>query len=444
MLDLTNQLATTGLTITILVTPKNLPLLNPILTTHPSLKTLVLPFPLHPSIPPGVENAKDLPANYVPFIMQAMGKLYEPLLSWFNSHPSPPSAIISDMFLGWTQQLAGQLNIRNIVFSPSGAMALSIIYSLWRYMPKIEQDDQLFPFSKIPNCPTFPLCQVSPLYRSYVAGDPLSEFIKDGFVGDIRSWGLVINSFTELEGVYLDHLREELGHDRVWAVGPLLLPKTDSSRTKERSGPTPISVEGVMTFLDTCKDHTVVYICFGSQTVLTNHQIEELASGLEKSGIHFIWCVKEPTREHDVEGYGKFPSGFEDSVAGRGFIIRGWVPQVPILNHRAICAFLTHCGWNSILEGIVAGVPMLAWPMGADQFTNATLLVDVLNVGLRVCDGANTVPNPDELAQKLVKLASENLAERERAKQLRDAAFDALKGGCSAKDFESLVHHMVA
>ncbi|KAF2285398.1 hypothetical protein GH714_003504 [Hevea brasiliensis] len=379
ILDLTNQLATTGLTITILVTPKNLPLLHPILSTHPSIKTLVLPFPPHPSIPPGLENAKDLPANYVPFIMQALGELYEPLLNWFKSHPSPPSAIISDMFLGWTQHLACLLNIRRIVFSPSGAMALSVIYSLWRDMPKVDQNDhQLIFFSKIPNCPTFPLCQVSPMYRRYIAGDPLSEFIKDGFQADIASWGLVFNSFTELECVYLDHLRKELGHDRVWAVGPLLPPKYDAPKTKVRVGPTPVSVEGVMTFLDTCKDHSVVYICFGSQTVLTNHQMEELASGLEKSGIHFIWCLKEPTRAHDGEGYGKIPLGFENSVVGRGLIVRGWVSQVLILSHRAIGAFLTHCGWNSILEGIVAGVPMLAWPMGADQFTNATLLVDVL------------------------------------------------------------------
>ncbi|KAK9277942.1 hypothetical protein L1049_027499 [Liquidambar formosana] len=111
LLDLTHQLATRGLTITILVTPKNLPLLNPLLSQHPSIKTLVFPFPAHPSIPAGVENAKDLPAGYFRAMMNTLGELYNPLLHWFQSHPSPPVAIVSDMFLGWTHHLACHVGV---------------------------------------------------------------------------------------------------------------------------------------------------------------------------------------------------------------------------------------------------------------------------------------------------------------------------------------------
>ncbi|KAA8542352.1 hypothetical protein F0562_023512 [Nyssa sinensis] len=422
LLDLTHQLAVRDLTITILVTPQNLSLLNPLLSRHPSIKTLVLPFPTHPSFPAGVENVKDLPPNAFTAMMRTLGELYEPLLHWFQNHPSPPVAIVSDMFLGWTHHLACQLGIRRFVFSPSGAMGLSIIYSLWRDLPKRDDpnnENALISFPRIPNSPIFPWWQLSTLYRSFVEGDPASEFMKDGFRSDIASWGLVINTFTELERVYIDNITEELGHNRVWAVGPLLPSIDDPSGPTDRGGSSSVSSSDILYWLDTCNDHTVVYVCFGSQAVLTNKQMEGLASGLEKSGAKFIWCVKEPTKGHVEREYGVIPSGFEDRVAGKGLVIKGWAPQVLILRHRAVGAFLTHCGWNSILEGLVAGVPMLAWPMGADQFTNASLLVDELKVAIRVCEGAKKVPNSDELAGMVTHSVGENWVERERARALR-------------------------
>ncbi|KAL7161121.1 hypothetical protein ACSBR2_041723 [Camellia fascicularis] len=92
-----------------------------------------------------------------------------------------------------------------------------------------------------------------------------------------------------------------------------------------------------------------------------------------------------------MEGdYGRIPLGFEDREIGRGLIVKDWAPQVMILRHRAIGTFLTHCGWNSVLERLVAGVPMLAWPMEGEQFLNATLLVDELKVAIRICEGAQT------------------------------------------------------
>jgi len=146
-----------------------------------------------------------------------------------------------------------------------------------------------------------------------------------------------------------------------------------------------------------------------------------------------------------VRGYNMIPSGFEDRMAGRGLIIRGWAPQVLILSHRAVGAFLTHCGWNSVLEGLVAGVPMLAWPMGADQFVNASLLVDKLKVAVRACEGATTVPNWEELARVIKESVSENRVNRERVQKLSSVAVDAIKdgGGSSVKGLEMLVQNLV-
>lgn len=348
------------------------------------------------------------------------------------------------MFFGWTHRFAAELGIRRIVFSPSGALALSVLYAMYRDAPP---KSDVVSFPGIPNCPKYPWLQMSPMYRSYVDGDPDAEFHRNGFVDNMGSWGLVVNTFAELEGVYLDHLKKELGHDRVWAVGPLkpIVDDDDQTGPTNRGGSFSVPVNSIVSWLDRCDDRKVVYVSFGSVAVLYNDQMEALALGLEKSGVHFVWAVKEPTKELLDGGCGRVPPGFEDRVVGRGLVIRGWAPQVLILGHRAIGAFLTHCGWNSILESTVAGVSMLAWPMQADQFINATLVVDHLKVATRVCEGVQVVPNSDDLARAFIESVSDDRAERQRAARLHEAAVRATKDGfSSAKDVESLIDHLVA
>ncbi|KAJ0986796.1 hypothetical protein J5N97_005152 [Dioscorea zingiberensis] len=308
LLDLTRQLSLHhGLSITIATTPKNLPLLSPLLSSSPSIQPLILPFPSHPSIPPGIENCKELPPSYFIPMTHVLSFLHDPLLHWFRSQPNPPTAILSDFFLGWTQRLATQLCIPRVVFSPSGALTLSTIHFLWRTMSKNPNpDDDGFPitFHGIPGSPTFPWYQTSSFYRSFKEGDPVSDSIRDGFLGNMASWGFVFNTFDDLEGSYLRHVREDLGHERVWAVGPL----SASSTRAEEEAPTEL-----IRWLDTCEEGTVVYVCFGSQATLTWEQAESLGTGLERSGARFVWCVRATSAVPD--------EGFERRVEGRGVVL---------------------------------------------------------------------------------------------------------------------------
>ncbi|KAL8040794.1 hypothetical protein ABFX02_10G122500 [Erythranthe guttata] len=446
LLDFTHQIAARGLTITILVTPKNLPQLKPLLSAHPtSITPLVLPFPAHPAVPSGVENTVELPPGGFRSMMCALAGLHAPILRWFRDHPSPPVAIVSDMFLGWTDELARQLSIRRYAFFPSGAFAISYVFSLWLELPQRKNpadENETVSFPEIPNSPVYPWWQVSPVYRSYIKGDPNSEFIRDAFLGNMKSHGLLFNSFDRVEKVYLDYLVKKLGHDRVWSIGPVLSPPTIGPT--ERGGSSSVLPSEIVSWLDTCQDDTVVYVCFGSQAVLTNRQMMELTLGLEKSGVKFVLSVKGATKGHDEENHGSIPLGFEARVAGRGLVIKGWAPQVTILQHRAICAFLTHCGWNSTLESIVAGVPMLTWPMGADQFLNATLLVDQLDIAVRVCEGDESALDSDDLVKFLEETRGEKWAEKKaRAKALSKAAFDAMsEGGSSFNNLEGFVRSL--
>ncbi|XP_050257502.1 UDP-glycosyltransferase 89B2-like [Quercus robur] len=433
LLDLTHQLLRRGLTVTVVVIPTNLPLLQPLLSLHPStLHPLVLPAPEPPTPSWKSRMAKD----------QAMRDLHHPfLLNWFHSHISPPIAIISDFFLGWTYHLAKQLGLPRVVFSPSGAFGLSVLFSLWRDLPKNEDpEDMNFQvlLPKIPNSQIYPWRQLPNQYKNCKEGDPDWEFSKNNMLDNFASWGLVVNSFTELERVYLDHLRTELGHDRVWAVGPLLPLVDDVVGSSSRGGSSSIPCEQVMAWLNSRNDNSVVYVCFGSRTTLNTKQMDVLVSALEQSGVEFILCVRGLDERH----VGVIPDGFEDRVEGRGLVIKGWAPQVAILKHRAVGAFLTHCGWNSVLEGITAGVVMLTWPMGSDQFTNARLLVDQLGVGIRVGENIENIPEPSKLAHLLVESVSATRLERVRVKELSDAALGSIKGGSSDKDLDEFVERL--
>ncbi|KAF7123423.1 hypothetical protein RHSIM_Rhsim12G0070600 [Rhododendron simsii] len=442
LLDLTYQLALHGLTLTILVTPKNLPTLNPLLSAHPSIKTLVLPLPHHPSLPAGVENVRDIGNSGNLAILNALGKLHDPITQWFKSHHNPPVALISDFFLGWTLHLANQLGIPRIAFYSSGAFFTSLINFLWQNFKTVRSLPAVN-FLDLPRSPCFAAEHLPSSFRVYIESSPQpdTEFLRDGFLANIRSWGSILNSFDGLEGEYLDHLRKEMGHGRVWGVGPLSVVGGDEA--VGRVNPDQISGGGVLSWLDGCPDGSVVYVCFGSQKLLKRDQMEALASGLERSGIRFVWVVKSASAQQTANGYGVIPDGFEDRVSGRGMVVKGWAPQVLILSHRAVGGFLSHCGWNSLLEGVAAGVMILAWPMEADQFVNARLLVEDTGAAVRVCEGADSVPDSVELAQTIAESMSGNTAQKVKAKHLRDKAIEAVKvGGSSWKELEALVREL--
>ncbi|XP_052179439.1 UDP-glycosyltransferase 89B2-like [Diospyros lotus] len=433
MIDLTQLLLTHGLTLTVLVTPPNLPLFEPLLQSHPSsaIQTLVLSLP-ESSLAPS-------PANALAFI-NSHSVLRDPIADWFKSHPTPPVAIVSDFFLGWTNDLARDLGIRRVAFWTGGAGDFSEATALFRFMPKLEGMDEnsLLTIPNVPNSRKYPLWQVTPMYRGFKEGDPVCEFFRKSMLGNIESWGAMINTFAELERDYIEYLKKEMGHDRVWAVGPLLPPVDDQAAPTKRGGASSVPVEEVMGWLDSKGDDSVVYVCFGSRFALPSPQVSALAAALDSSAVSFIWVLKE-NEVHAI------PDGFDDRVAGRGFVIKGWAPQVPILRHRAVGAFVTHCGWNSVLEGVSAGKLLLTWPLGADQFTNDRLLVDELGAAVRFCALANRAePDSAELGRLLAEsVGSGKPKERARVKELSKAATEALKGGSSSRDVAEFVKQLV-
>ncbi|KAG2246955.1 hypothetical protein Bca52824_086583 [Brassica carinata] len=140
----------------------------------------------------------------------------------------------------------------------------------------------------------------------------------------------------------------------------------------------------ILRWLDDQPDRSVVFLCFGSMGGFSEDQAKEIAIALERSSHRFIWCLRRATPMGPPEEFTNLeeilPEGFLDRTSEIGKII-GWAPQRAVLASPAIGGFVSHCGWNSILESLWFGVPIATWPLYAEQQLNAFEMVEELGLG---------------------------------------------------------------
>ena len=218
--------------------------------------------------------------------------------------------------------------------------------------------------------------------------DPLKSTVFDCHQ-TLRARGVILNTFEDLDGPLLSQMRHKFL--RVFAVGPLHAhlnygrvlvakptPFTSSFCELDRS---------CLTWLDSQPLKSVLYVSFGSITTITRERLMEFWYGLVNSKKRFLWVIRPDMVVGEDHDY-RVPAELEEGTKDRGFIV-GWAPQEEVLAHKAIGGFLTHSGWNSTLESLVAGVPMICWPYFADQQINSRFVSEVWKVGLDmkdVCD----------------------------------------------------------
>ena len=215
----------------------------------------------------------------------------------------------------------------------------------------------------------------------------LREVLESVLEIELRSHGLIVNNFAELDGEeYVRHYEKTTGH-KAWHLGPACLLHRTAEEKAQRGQKSVVSVHKCMSWLDSKRDNSVLYICFGSLCHFPDSQLYEIACAVEASGCEYIWVVpeKKGKENEDEEEKDKWlPKGFEERNGKKGMILRGWAPQVLILGHPAVGGFLTHCGWNSTVEAVSAGVPMITWPVHSEQFYNEKLICEVRGLGVEV------------------------------------------------------------
>lgn len=239
---------------------------------------------------------------------------------------------------------------------------------------------------------------------------------------------------------------------RAWHIGPVSLSNRDIEDKVGRGKKATIDEHECLKWLNSKGPNSVIYLCFGNVAKFSPNQLREIALALEASGQQFIWVI----RRADGGSMEWLPRGFEESMKleSKGLIIREWAPQVLILDHKAIGAFVTHCRWNSTLEGICVGVPMVTWPVFTEQFYNEKLLTQMLRVGVEV--GARQwvgivadreIVNKDRIERALrqVMVGDEAQAMRDRAKLLAEKARQAIEDeGSLYSDMNALIKELAS
>ncbi|XP_064958181.1 UDP-glycosyltransferase 83A1-like [Musa acuminata AAA Group] len=184
-------------------------------------------------------------------------------------------------------------------------------------------------------------------------------------------------------------------------------------------------------WLDQQRPNSVVYVAFGSLTTFDRGQFQELALGLELCDRPFLWVVRPDLVEAAIDAY---PHGFRERVALRGRIV-GWAPQQRVLAHPSVACFMSHCGWNSTLEGVRNGLPFLCWPYFVDQFLNQSYICDVWRIGSKMMPDENVIVSKEQIKSKVDELLLDEDT-RERARLLKELAQKSARNGGSS--FENL------
>lgn len=335
-----------------------------------------------------------------------------------------PDCLIADMFLPWTTDAAAKFGIPRLVFHGISCFSLCTSDCLFRYKPykKVSSDSELFVVPELPGDIKFTSKQLPDYMKQNVETD-FTRLIQKVRDSSLKSYGIVVNSFYELESDYANFFKE-LGR-KAWHIGPVSLCNREFEDKAQRGKEASIDEHECLKWLDSKKPNSVVYLCFGTVANFSDSQLKEIAIALEASGQQFIWVVRKDKKAKDEEEW--LPEGFEKRMESKGLIIRGWAPQVVILDHEAVGAFVTHCGWNSTIEGIAAGKPMVTWPVSAEQFFNEKLVTDVLKIGVAVGVQQWVTVYGDRITSGAVEKAVTRIMTGEEAKEMRSRV-EALAG----------------
>ncbi|XP_024532366.1 phloretin 2'-O-glucosyltransferase [Selaginella moellendorffii] len=270
---------------------------------------------------------------------------------------------------------------------------------------------------------------------------PILGVICDGASRFAEARFALCNTYEELEPHAVATLRSEM-KSSYFPVGPCLSPaffagdSTAVERSSEHLSPEDLAC---LEWLDTQKESSVIYVSFGSMATLSMEQLQELARGLERSNQPFVLVLRK-TLVADPSVHDFF-EGLKQRIGERGIVI-SWAPQMHVLLHPAVGGFLTHCGWNSTVEGICAGVPMLAWPCMAEQNINCKELVEHWKLAIPVQDDRdkNSVVSSERLADLVARLmrGDEGREMRARAREFRKVAAAAVaEGGSSDRNLKA-------
>ncbi|PPD78052.1 hypothetical protein GOBAR_DD25015 [Gossypium barbadense] len=330
-IDMARVFARQGVKATILTTHLNASFFSKVIERDRELgfdiDIVMIKFPsMEADLPEGIENISSITSQEMGYrLFKVVRLLQQPLQQVLED--CHPNCLVADGMFPWATEVARKVGIPRLVFYGTSYLACCVLDSFLRYEPlkNVTSDDQLFEVPGIPDKIMMTGLQQAAELRDSRSNNETTVVLHKLLEAEITSSGVIMNSFQELEPAYVQHYRKTLGR-KTWHIGPLSLCNNDIEDKLERGNANAVSTHRVecLRWLDTKKPNSVLYICFGSVSWISPTQLNELAKGIEASGVDFIWV------------------------------------------------------------SITAGVPMVTWPLSNEQFSNEKLVTDIVRVGVGV------------------------------------------------------------
>ncbi|XP_062190238.1 UDP-glucosyltransferase 29-like [Phragmites australis] len=376
------------------------------------IRLVELHLPALPDLPPALHTTKHLPARLMPVLKRAcdlsaprFGALLDELR---------PDVLLYDFLQPWAPLEAAARGVPAAHFSTCSAAATAFFV----HCLSADRAPRAFPFEAISLGSAEEEAKYTALFAIREDNNSLVSERDRLLLSLARSSGFVaVKTCADIERKYVDYLSELVGGKDIIPCGPLLVDYGDGEPqhgTGESGEP-----NRVMRWLDGQEPGTVLLASFGSEYFMSEQQIAQMARGLELSGERFVWVVRFPkSPDEDRDAARALPRGF---APARGLVVEGWAPQRRILSHPSCGAFLTHCGWSSVLESLSAGVPMVALPLHIDQPLNANLAAE-LGAAARVPQERFGEFRAEDVARAVrgAMRGEESQKVRRRARELRE------------------------
>ncbi|KAJ9540649.1 hypothetical protein OSB04_027155 [Centaurea solstitialis] len=399
------------------------------------------------SLPDGLEptaERNDL-AKQTEAIFQTMPAKLEELINTINKKDdSKITCVITDINMGWALPVAEKMGIRRASFWPASAITLATVLSLQKLIDDgiINHNGEIFhsnsnfnsAYNRVPLndnilqlSPCMPPIKPAHLWWACM-GDLVTikivfKALEEVAKAVLRNEWIICNSSHHLESAAFSLFPQAL------SIGPLLA----SNRLAKQAGHFWPEDSTCLTWLNQQPACSVIYIAFGSFTIFDQAQFEELALGLELTNRPFLWVVR-PGITKEIS----YPQGYMDRVGSRGRIV-SWAPQQEVLSHPSVACFMSHCGWNSTLEGVNNGVPFICWPYFADQFQDEAYICDIWENGLALKKNIGGIVTGEEIKSKVNKLLSDTRF-KDNALALKEKALSSIrKGGSSEKNLSKFI-----
>ncbi|KAF5195184.1 Udp-glycosyltransferase 74f2 [Thalictrum thalictroides] len=351
----------------------------------------------------------------------------------------PVSCVVYDSFLPWALDVAKEFGMFGATFFTQACAVNNIYYYFHVGQLEIPDADPPNLSVTVPGLPSLKLPDLPSFF--YVAGQYPAYFqmVLNQYSNVEKADWILVNTFKELEVEVVEWMAKLFP---IRTIGPTIPSMYLDKRLKDDTdyGLNLYKPDSsiCMNWLNDKPIGSVVYIAFGSLAQLEVEQMEELAWGLKGANTYFLWVVRASEES-------KLPAKLKEETADKGLFVT-WSPQLDVLAHKAMGCFVTHCGWNSTIEALCLGVPMIGIPQWTDQPTNAKFVQDIWEVGLKASVNEKGMVTREELERCIRQIleGDRGIEIKKKATMLKELAQKAVdEGGSSDKNIDEFVSKII-